>query len=146
MNIMKNLISIFLIVSLSLIQLSCRDDCFTPPEKVVFEFVDSTGVNLISSGVLNESKIVIQQINGNGTIKVKTNIVENNKIGLENVGWYDGTQNYNVILNLDPIRIFKFKVESSKLYGDCTGFKIDNVFIEDINSSHESGYYKIVVD
>jgi len=47
--------------------LSCEEEnCFTPPEPTVFEFVNANGDNLIARGLLTKGEIVILQNLGNG--------------------------------------------------------------------------------
>ena len=147
-NNMKRIFLTFSIIFTSLILLNCsEDDCFTPPENVVFEFVNVSGENLLQNGTLDKSKIIIQQNDGNGNlIGIKTNIREDNKISLEGVGWSESSKDYDVYLTMNPIKTFRFKITSSKITGKCSGYKIDNIQIEDINSTSENGYYKIIVE
>src|SRR5690606_10582545 len=90
-------------MSISAILLSCtEDECFTPPENIVFEFADSSGNNLIQNGVLDSSKILVQQNDGNGTtIPIKILIREDDKVSIEGLGWSEGTKNYDVYLLKD---------------------------------------------
>ena len=126
---------------------SCKDDCYKAPDPVVFEFVNSAGENLIQNGNLTSSEIVVQQDNGNGNFAgIEVEIRADKKVLLKNTGLFEGTKNYNVYLTTDPVKIFNFKIEASKLTGDCEGFKINNLIVEDISSTKENGYYKITVD
>ncbi|WP_128414278.1 hypothetical protein [Chryseobacterium sp. Leaf394] len=131
----------------SLLMQSCKDDCYTAPDPTVFEFVNSSGENLIQSGTLTGSKIVVQQDNGNGNFAgIEVEVRDDNRVLLKNVGIYEGTKNYNVYLTTEPVRTFNFRVSASKLTGDCDGFKIDHLNVENISSTKENGYYKISVD
>ncbi|MGV4413905.1 hypothetical protein [Chryseobacterium sp. T1] len=145
---MNKIFLIFLVFFASIILFSCdEDDCFTPPQNIVFEFINVSGENLIQNGTLGKSKIIIQQNEGNGNlIGINTNIREDNKISLEGIGWNEGTKNYDVYVMIDPVKIFNFKVTSSKITGKCGGYKIDNFLIENINSTNKNGYYKITVE
>lgn len=126
---------------------SCKDDCYTAPEPTVFEFVNTSGENLIQNGTLTESKIVIQQDNGNGNFAgINVEIREDKKVILKNVGIFEGTRNYNVYLTIDPVKTFNFRVSSSRLTGECDGYKINDLNVENITSAKENGYYKITVD
>jgi len=145
---MKKILIIFTTILLSLSFLSCEEEsCFTPPEPPVFEFVNANGDNLIASGLLTKGEIVIQQDLGNGnSLRINVQITEDNKALLENVGWYDGTRNYSVYLILDSVKSFNFSVRSSKIKDNCSGYKIDEVLIENTLSAKKDGYYRIVVD
>ncbi|QIG88520.1 hypothetical protein G6R40_02075 [Chryseobacterium sp. POL2] len=145
---MKKYFLIITIILTSLILFNCsEDDCFIPPENIVFEFVNVSGENLLQNGTLDKSKIIVQQNEGNGnSIGIKTNIREDNKISLEGVGWSEGSKDYDVYLTINPVKTFRFKTTSSKITGKCSGYKIDNIQIEDINSTSENGYYKIIVE
>lgn len=126
---------------------NCKEDCYQAPEPVVFEFVNASGENLIQNGTLTKTKIIVQQDNGNGnSAGIDVEIRDNQKAVLKNAGLFDGTRNYQVYLNTDPIRTFNFKVSSGQLTGDCTGYKINNLTIENITWSSGQGYYRIVVD
>lgn len=139
--------SIALIVASTLFLQNCKDDCYTVPEPTVFEFVNSSGENLIQNGVLTSSNIVVQQDNGNGNFAgINVEVRDDKKILLKNVGLFDGTRNYNVYLTSDPIRTFNFKISSNQLTGDCDGYEINELTIQNIPSSADNGYYKIVVD
>ena len=135
-------------ISISAILLSCtEDDCFTPPENIVFEFVDSSGNNLIQNGVLDSSKIRVQQNEGNGTIiPINVMIREDHKVSIEGIGWSEGTKNYIVYLLKDPVKIFDYSVTSSKITRDCSGYKIEDLQIENINYVKEMGYYRITIE
>lgn len=138
---------LILILASALVVQNCKDDCYKAPEPTVFEFVNVSGENLIQNGTLTKTKIIVQQDNGNGNFAgIDVEIRDDKKAVLKNAGLFDGTRNYNVYLNTDPIRTFNFKISSSPLTGDCTGYKIDNLTIENITWSSDEGYYKIVVD
>lgn len=96
---------------------------------------------------MTKGEIVIQQDLGNGNnLRINVQITEDNKALLENVGWYDGTRNYSVYLILDSVKSFNFSVRSSKIKDNCSGYKIDEVLIENTLSAKKDGYYRIVVD
>jgi hypothetical protein len=137
-----------LMISISAILLGCtEDDCFTPPENIVFDFVDSSGNNLIKNGILDSSKIRVQQNEGDGTIiPIKIIVREDHKVSIEGTGWSEGTKNYDVYLLNDPVKIFNYRVTSSKITGDCSGYKIENLQIENINYVKETGYYRITIE
>ncbi|MEY8760899.1 hypothetical protein [Chryseobacterium tongliaoense] len=139
--------------SLTLIMVSviflqnCKEDCYVNSEPTVFEFVNSSGENLIQNGTLTSAKIVVQQDNGNGNFAgIKIEVREDKRVLLKNVGLFDGTRDYNVYLNADPVRTFSFKISSEKLTGDCDGYKINDLTLENITWSADNGYYKIVID
>ena len=146
-KVLKNLKKLFILSCLILV-FSCRnEECFTPPENIVFEFVNSSGENLIQNGTLDQSKIRIQQDNRDGnTVVIKSTIREDHKISIQDLGFYEGTKSYEVYLIIDPVKKFNFTVTSSKIMGKCSGYIIDKLLIENIDSKKENGYYKIVVE
>lgn len=126
---------------------NCKGDCYTAPEPTVFEFVNASGENLIQNGTLTSASIVVQQDNGNGNLAgINVEVREDNRIVLRNVGLFDGTRNYNVYLTTNPVKTFNFKISSDPLTGDCEGYKITGLTIENIPWSADNGYYKIIVD
>lgn len=131
----------------ALLLLNCKDDCYTPPEPTVFEFVNSSGENLIQNGTLTSSKIVVQQDNGNGNFAgIEVEVRGDKKVLLKNVGLFEGTKNYNVYLTTNPVKTFNFRISSAQRTGDCEGYQIDGLTVENISSTSENGYYKIIVD
>ena len=145
---MKNLYLPSLIIILNSILVGCeREECFTPPQPVVLEFVDGSGANLLSNGSLNSKKIIIQEDNGNGTlVNINHTLREDNKIMIKDNVWKEGLRNYDVYLTMDSIRTFKFKTETSKFTGKCSGYELTNVQVENIPSTKENGYFKIIID
>lgn len=139
-----------LVILSSVFLTSCREEssCFTPPSETIFEFISPSGENLLQNGTLNASKIIIQQIESSDTlIGVKFKVRDDHKISLENIGWYEGVKNYQVYLMLEnEAKTFKFKVSSSKIAGDCAGYKIDDFQLEEVNYSKINGVYRIVID
>lgn len=145
---MKKIFLKILLIFTTVFLYSCNEeDCFTPPENIVFEFVNSSGENLIQNGTLDNSKIIVQHNEGNGnSTGINVKIGEDYKISLKDIGWNDGNKIYDVYLLTDPVKVFNFKVKSSRIKGKCSGYKIDDFEIENINVTKESGYYKIIVD
>lgn len=118
--------------------------CFTPPELVIFEWVDENGNNLIENGVLNVSQINIKEtLNGQVVRTIGFNIVQN-KMVLKEIGFFDGDKNY--ALN-SPYIDFDFQVKSVEITGSCGGYKIDEITFDGI-SPETDGYftYKIVIN
>lgn len=130
--------------------LSCRnEDCFTPPEPVLFEFVNSADENLLQNGIIDISKIVVQENAGNSNF-TKVNLTETaeKKVRLNNVGWFDGTKNYSVILILpNEIKQFDFAVNSTKINADCATYSTNEINFTNINTTKINNYsYKIIVN
>ncbi|SFN89588.1 hypothetical protein SAMN05421741_11332 [Paenimyroides ummariense] len=145
---MKKTLIIFTTILLALSLFSCEEEnCFTPPQPIVFEFVNADGDNLIASGLLTNGEIVIQQDLGNGSsLRINVQITEDNKALLENVGWFDGTRNYTVYLILDSVKSFNFSIRSSKIKNNCSGYIIDDVTIENTLSTKQDGYYRVIMN
>ncbi|SFO16667.1 hypothetical protein SAMN05421741_12343 [Paenimyroides ummariense] len=145
---MRKTLIIFTLNLLSLSLISCEEEnCYTPPEPTVFEFVNAQGQNLIASGILTKAEIVIYEDLGNGnSLGINVQITKDNKALLENVGWYDGNKNYIVYIILDSLKTFNFTVRSSKIKNSCSGYKIDNVNFDNIDSIKKDGYYMLTIE
>lgn len=126
---------------------SCKDDYYKSPESTVFEFVSTSGDNLIQNETLTDHKIVVQQDNGNWNFTgFIIEIRDDNKVILKSVGQFEGNRKYNVYLTTDLIKTFNFRVSSSKLTDQIKGYKINNPNVENITATKENRNYKIKVD
>ncbi|WP_175622259.1 hypothetical protein [Chryseobacterium schmidteae] len=131
-----------LLLCFSLILISCKKDCYTNPEKVVFEFVNSAGENLIQNGSLTTYSIMRKTGQG-GYTSVELTKTEDHKVILKNVGAFNGIQEYRFT---SAPNIFFFSIRSSDITTDCDGYQIDQIDFENVVTTKESGYYKIVLD
>jgi len=127
-----------MLLSILLLTCSCKKDCYTAPEKVVFELVNSSGQNLLENGTL--TTVGISDSDGVGVQITKTNDF---KIVLERVGSFNGTKNYKLY---NTIKIAEFSIKSSPVTDDCDGFKIDEIKFDNVSYTKENGYYKVVLD
>lgn len=139
---MKNLVFIFLI---SLFAISCdRKECFTPPEPLVFELVNTAGENLIANGDLVSGKFTVQKDLGNGNFQgMQISVREDKKLVISNVGFIEGIENYQFI---SEIKLFHFKVTSARISNDCGGYTIKSIDFQNLETSRQSGYYRIVLE
>lgn len=144
---MKNLKLLLLISFLTLLCCCRNDDCFTPPDPVVFEILDSTNQNIIANSTIDPSDIFIQENVGNGnSYGVQIKKTDDNKILLREIGYFNGTKDYTVYLALpNDVRKFNFSVQSSKRTQKCEGYKIDNISFMDVTATKENDFYKIVL-
>lgn len=131
-----------LLLCFSLILISCKKDCYTAPEKVVFEFVNSSGENLIQNGSLTTYSIM-RKTGQDSYTSVELTQTDDYKVILKNVGSFSGTQEYR--FTAAP-NIFFFSIKSSDVTTDCDGFQIDKIDFEDVVATKENGYYRIVLD
>ncbi|WP_312090786.1 hypothetical protein [Chryseobacterium sp.] len=129
---------VLMLLSILLLTCSCKKDCYTAPEKVVFELVNSSGQNLLENGTL--TTVGISDSDGVGVQITKTNDF---KIVLERVGSFNGTKNYKLY---NTIKIAEFSIKSSSVTDDCDGFKIDEIKFDNVSYTKENGYYKVVLD
>ncbi|WP_209391317.1 hypothetical protein [Chryseobacterium sp. RR2-3-20] len=129
---------VLMLLSILLLTCSCKKDCYTAPEKVVFELVNSSGQNLLENGTL--TTVGISDSDGVGVQITKTNDF---KIVLERVGSFNGTKNYKLY---NTIKIAEFSIKSSPVTDDCDGFKIDEIKFDNVSYTKENGYYKVVLD
>lgn len=140
-----------LIAIISFLFIACSVDdsytCFTPPQEVVLELVDTQGQNLFENGTLNVDEIKIYEILEDGELKSHSNpiIKYNYRISIPGLGWFDGTKNYRF---QSPLRDFDFSVVSHKLTGNCGGNVIDEINFSgvDVDDSHfhTEGYFVII--
>ncbi|UOE37043.1 hypothetical protein [Chryseobacterium oryzae] len=129
---------VLMLLSILLLTCSCKKDCYTAPEKVVFELVNSSGQNLLENGTL--TTVGISDSDGVGVQITKTNDF---KIVLERVGSFNGTKNYKLY---NTIKIAEFSIKSSPVTDDCDGFKIDEIKFDNVSYTKENGYYKVVLE
>ena len=118
---------------------ACGDDCYNPPQPIVFEFVDANDENLITNGTLNPFSVSDE--NQAGIQLTKT---DDGKVILENVGAYNGTKNYTFY---SPVKVFDFSIQSSEFKGGCDGYQINKLTFKGvgIDVKDENGYYKIIL-
>ncbi|MEC3876853.1 hypothetical protein [Chryseobacterium salviniae] len=117
---------------------ACGEDCYNPPQPIVFEFVNAAGENLIANGALTTYSILDE----NNTAIQLTKTSEN-RILLENVGAFNGTKNYKFYSN---VKLFDFSIESSEFNSGCEGYQINKLTFTGvgIDVKDENGYYKII--
>ena len=142
---MKN-IKIIFAISFFILLFSCRnDDCYTPPELVIFELLNSNNENIISNGSIDIPYIYAQQNVGNGNSNgVQLKKTDDNKIILQEIGFFEGSKDYTLFLAFqNEVKKFNFTVQSSKRTGNCAGYKIDAIDFTDIVGVKENGFYKI---
>ena len=137
------------ILLLLLLFVSCRkDDCYTPPEPVVFEFLDANNQNILANGTIDISKIVVKENLGNGKYQgVQLTAHENHRVKLELLGRFNGSKSYVGVINLpSKAKTFEFGVKSSRIEGDCKGYRIDQIDFSNIAASKQPGFYRLVLD
>lgn len=131
---MKKIIC-FLILTLVLI--SCGEECYNAPQPIVFEFVNANNENLIANGSLGTF-----YIKDENQANIPLTTTDNHKVILENVGVYNGVKNYKFY---SSVRNFDFSIESSEYKGGCDGYQINKLTFTGIaiDVTDEKGYYKI---
>lgn len=130
---------ILFLLTVGFLSYSCKEDCYTAPEPVVFEFVNAQGDNLIENGTLEN--FTIQEVLQNGNmVGVQLTETSDYKVKLERVGSFNGTKQYSFFSELE---IFDFSIRSSKVMTDCDGFKIDEIEFDNMIVTHQNGFYTI---
>ena len=131
---MKKIIC-FLILTLVLI--SCGEECYNAPQPIVFEFVNANNENLIANGSLGTF-----YIKDENQANVPLTTTDDQKVILENVEVYNGVKNYKFY---SSVRNFYFSIESSEYKGGCDGYQINKLTFTGIaiDVTDEKGYYKI---
>jgi len=130
---------VVLFLLLTFVLTACGDDCYNPPQPIVFEFVDADNKNLITNGTLNPFSVKDEDNAG-----IQLTKTDDDKVILENVGAYNGIKNYTFYSSL---KTFNFSIHSSEFKGGCDGYKIDKLTFTGIgiDVTDEKGYYKIVL-
>lgn len=122
---------------LTLVLLSCGEECYNAPQPIVFEFVNANNENLIANGSLGTF-----YIKDENQANVPLTTTDDHKVILENVGVYNGVKNYKFY---SSVRNFDFSIESSEYKGGCDGYQINKLTFTGIaiDVTDENGYYKI---
>jgi len=145
----KSFITTFSIFLLNVLVLfSCsNDDCYTPSENIIFEFVNENDENLIENGFINSSSFGINKIiDENRMIGIMGNRIENNQLVLNSsISRYDGPQYFMLILNTKPAKLLYFHIVSSKVQ-ECNAYNIHDVVFHDVKFyKQDVTHYKIVL-
>lgn len=129
---------IFIFLVIAFVFIGCGDDCYNPPQPVVFKFVNTNDENLITNGTL--TSFSVKDENNVGIQLTKTS---DDMLIVEGVGAYDGTKNYTFQSN---VKAFNFSVQSSEFNSGCEGYQINKLTFTGIaiDVIDEKGYYKIV--
>lgn len=133
---MKKLVFFVLI---TFILAGCGDNCYNPPQPIVFEFVNENHENLLTNGTLSQLSIKDED-----QAEVPLTKTDDGKIILENVGAYNGTKNYTFY---SSVKSFEFSIQSSEYDGKgCDGYQIDQLTFKGIgiDVTDEKGYYRII--
>ena len=139
MRMFKRLLLLFSIV---IVLISCKEDCYSAPEPVIFEFVNAQGENLIKNGTL--TNFAIQEEAQNGvSVGIQLTKTEDFKVKLENVGSFDGTKKYKFF---STIRFFDFSIRSSHVTTECDGFQIDQIDFDSISAAKHNDHYRIILE
>ncbi|PRD48063.1 hypothetical protein C5745_05990 [Sphingobacterium haloxyli] len=119
-----------------------KQDCFTPPEPVVFEFVDAEGNNLITTGQLHNDNFEFREELGNDQNElVEHTIGVDDRVTLYSVGWSGGVEQFKF---LSTIKSFSFLVKARNNKG-CGGTKIEQVTLDDVEYQQKEGYFLITL-
>lgn len=98
---------------------NCSDvACFTPPQPFIFNFVDSTGVNVFETGTYSINDLELTD-NKTGD-RISYDIIEDQFLRIHSIGWESEEIDYSFSLkNLDNIN---FTVNAERLPGKCCNF------------------------
>ena len=136
---------ILLCFTVTLFVFSCRHDCFDLPDPTVFEFIDSTGENVLADSSLILSSILIMEDIGDTLFKfMQYSVTNDSKLAVKELGWYNGKKKYRFFT---PTSLFYFFVYSSKnpSSGCDNSFKIDSISFIDVPASKEADFYQVTV-
>ena len=150
---MKKFLFLFLIISTTLQNCTyneCGKLCFTPPNPIQFEFVDtSTGENLFTTKNFNKNDIKIINLVDNSSMIPFTFIDENNYniLSIASIGWE--TEIIKLSLQVENKEILILTVNAKRLNENCCSFtRFDEIKIENTNFTfnNQKGVYTILID
>jgi len=140
-----NMMHKYMIVAfLYLTMVACKKkDCFTPPELVVFEFVNLEGKNLITTGQLHKDNFEFRQELGNRENKlVEYEIRNDDRVILPKVGWTEGFIQYKF---LSTIKSFPFTINTTRNQ-NCGGTTIEQLKLDDVSYQQKDGYVQVILE
>lgn len=135
-----------------IIFISCKEkcnECFTPPQPILFEFVNQTeDSNLISNGTYTSKdiKVIDKQNNQSKEFSIISD-GDNDLVSINTIGWSTETIHYDITAKDKPI--FTLKLNAERITEDCCSHTVySNIQIE--NSAFEidpnTGVYQIFVE
>lgn len=147
---MKRIIPIIILFAL-LIQSCSKDceECFTPPQRFLFELVDkNTGENLFTNGTFEPQQIKVKNTLTNKPYDFDF-ITENNfnVIAIAGIGWQ--TELVNLEFRISDNPIFELLVDAKRKSEDCCTFtSYDKIEIKnaEFNINPDNGAYRILID
>ncbi|MDF0717869.1 hypothetical protein PY092_17020 [Muricauda sp. 334s03] len=141
-----------LIVTFLFVLLACKEDCnecFTPPQPLLFELIGlETGANLISNGTYSSNDIKVVDQSNNQALEFS--IVQDGDIDLINInsiGWESEAVNYQIIAS-DNL-IFSLQVNAERITEGCCSYtKFTTIEISHSNYEidYETGIYRVFIE
>lgn len=125
--------------------LACKDSeqCFTPPQPVIFEFVDEDGNNMISNGLLHANNFEFREYLGNMESRLVTyQISDDDRIQLDEAGWTAGVKQYEFLSIFNSFLI----VVSAQENDGCGGTHIEDVAVSEVEHEERNGYIQVTLD
>ncbi|WP_300675221.1 hypothetical protein [Soonwooa sp.] len=138
-------IKFFSFLAIVLFLISCRHDgydCFTNPQPVILNLVDSKGHNLIETNELKVSDLKITSQKSDYKPTVNLQEIQNHYIAVGGTGWYNGAEKFDIST---PFKNFTIKVISKELTGKCSGYVIEKVDFEGVDASNTQTIYNVVL-
>lgn len=129
---------ILLLFTLIFLMISCGDDCYNPPQPILFEITDGNKNNLLTNGTLAPYSVTDEDMK-----MVPLTTTDDGKLLLENVGAFEGSRKFQF---KSSVRNFDFTVESKKFDTGCTGFQIKKLTFTGIaiDIEDQNGFYRII--
>ncbi|WP_312553447.1 hypothetical protein [Empedobacter brevis] len=130
---------------LAVLSASCNDDdCYSEPEQITFELLNSKNENLIANGTLTLSDIFIyEEVDENTKLGISKNRIENNYLIINpEISRFNGTKKYVFITTTSSK--FNFDISSSSVK-NCKGYTIDTIAFYPVEAKKEKTVYKIIL-
>ncbi len=143
---------IYYLIATFVLVLSCKKDCnecFSPPQPLLFELVDKEyGYNLISNGSITSVDIKISNSLDNHSLGFNIiKVDDKDLISLNSIGWKTETTSCKFIIFNEAV--FTVQVEAKRMTDDCcTHTKYEKIQVElsDNEIYPTNGIYKILMD
>ncbi|WP_343617732.1 hypothetical protein [Flavobacterium sp.] len=126
-------------------------DCTTPPEPLIFQFIDKdSGENLFSNGTFDsKQELIIIDLKTARHIQVSTLTSENAySLSIGNIGWNSENISYGILFFNKNYIYFTLNVDAQRITEKCSYTKYNSVEIKNLEYQYDNntGIYKIFIE
>ncbi len=150
---MKKLVKLSLLF-IFFVTLGCASDnadCTTPPEPLIFQFIDKdSGENLFSNGTYDsKQELIVINLKTAKEIQLSTLTSENRySVSINSIGWNTENISYAIVFFNKNYINFTLNVDAQRISGKCSYTKYNSVEIKNAEYEYDknTGIYKIFID